>query len=137
MLKITKDFDAMHTLSVTISMTLWILFFQTSDLYAQSFTAGEVVDRIQSEVTCEWTKETVDTFKSGDSGDEITGIATTFLATLEVLKQAKAQGLNMIITHEPTFYNHLDETEHLEGDKVFAAKQQFIEDNKMIVWRFH
>ncbi len=118
-------------------LLLSVIVFIASPTSAQSMTAGEVVDRIKKEVTCEWNDETVDTFKSGGESSEITGIATTFLATLDVLKQARAQGLNMVITHEPTFYNHFDKTEHLEGDKVLAAKQKFIEDNNMVVWRFH
>lgn len=67
----------------------------------------------------------------------MTGIATTFLATLDVLKRAKAKGLNFVITHEPTFYNHLDKTEQFGDDPIVAAKQKFIKDNNMIVWRFH
>jgi putative NIF3 family GTP cyclohydrolase 1 type 2 len=102
-----------------------------------ALTAGQVVDRIKKEVTTEWYAETVDTFKGGGPQMEVTGIATTFLATLEVLRQAKAANLNMVITHEPTFYNHLDETKSLEGDSVLKAKQDFIKENNMSVFRFH
>ena len=42
--------------------------------------------------------------------------------TIDILKQAKAKGLNFIITHEPTFYNHLDKTEQYGKDPVVAAK---------------
>ncbi len=100
-------------------------------------TAGAIIQQIQEQLTCDWDTKTVDTYKGGSAEMEVTGIATTFLATLEVLKQAKAQGLNLIITHEPTFYNHLDETEQFGDDKVIAAKQQYIKDNQLIVWRFH
>ena len=44
-------------------------------------TAAEVIDRIKAEVTCPWSEETVDTFKSGDPATGITGIACTFTAT--------------------------------------------------------
>ena len=103
----------------------------------KTFTAGEVISRIKRNVTCAWQEETVDTYKGGDPTMEVTGIATTFLATLEVLKKAKAKGLNLIITHEPTFYNHLDETEQFAGDAIVAEKQQYIKDNGLIVFRFH
>jgi len=103
----------------------------------KSITAGEVVDRIKNQVTVDWQEETVDTFKSGGEGSIITGIATTFLANLDVLKRAKERGLNMVITHEPTFYNHFDEKERYGNDPVLEAKLKFIEENNMVVWRFH
>lgn len=99
--------------------------------------AGDVINRIKSQITVAWEAETVDTFKGGNAGMEVSGIATTFLATLEVLKQAKAEGLNMVVTHEPTYYNHFDETGPLKDDAVLLAKQNFIKDNNMIVFRFH
>jgi putative NIF3 family GTP cyclohydrolase 1 type 2 len=106
--------------------------------YAQAtITAGEVVDQIKANVTVPWSEETVDTFKSGSADTEITGIATTFLATLDVLKEAHGKGLNMVVTHEPTYYNHFDETAQFGDDPVLAAKLKFIHDNNMVIWRFH
>ncbi|MBK8506370.1 MAG: Nif3-like dinuclear metal center hexameric protein [Saprospiraceae bacterium] len=104
---------------------------------SQMLSAGEIVSRIKEQVTCEWQKETVDTYKSGNGKIPVTGIATTFLATFDVLKRAQASGLNMIITHEPTYYNHLDKTEFFEGDAVFEAKKAFIEAHNLVVFRFH
>ncbi len=103
----------------------------------EPLTAGEVIKRMKAHITVGWESETVDTFKGGDAEMEVTGIATTFLATLEVLKKARAQGLNMVITHEPTYYNHFDETESLKDDPVLLAKQAYIRENNMIVFRFH
>jgi putative NIF3 family GTP cyclohydrolase 1 type 2 len=101
-------------------------------------TAQDIVGRIQKHVTCEWSDETVDTFKGGDPNTPVTGVATTFMATLDVLKRAKAMGLNFIITHEPTFYNHLDELDHYgANDATVAAKMKYIKDNGLVVWRFH
>lgn len=102
-----------------------------------TLTAETVIDRIKSNITVAWQQETVDTYKGGGPEMKVTGIATTFLATLDVLKRAKAKGLNMIITHEPTFYNHLDNTDQFEGDEIVAAKQKYIKDNNLVVFRFH
>jgi putative NIF3 family GTP cyclohydrolase 1 type 2 len=96
-----------------------------------------VVARIKGEVTCEWSEETVDTFKSGNPSDQVTGIACTFMATVDVLNEAAEKGYNLIITHEPTYYNHLDSKDGLENDPVYAAKQEIIDANKLIVFRFH
>jgi putative NIF3 family GTP cyclohydrolase 1 type 2 len=102
-----------------------------------SMTAGEVVDGIREHVTCPWSERTVDTFKSGGPESEVTGIACTFMATVDVLKKAAKMGCNMVITHEPTFYNHLDTTGLLTGDSVYAAKQAIIQENNMVIFRFH
>jgi putative NIF3 family GTP cyclohydrolase 1 type 2 len=100
-------------------------------------TARQVVERIKKNVNCEWKEQTVDTFKAGDPDARVAGVAVTFMASLDVLRRAAASGRNFVITHEPTFYNHLDKTAQLEGDKVAAGKQAFIEKNKLIIWRFH
>jgi len=112
--------------------------YQEKDLpVAAPITAGEIVDRIKDNTTVEWQGETVDTFKAGSADQEVTGIATTFLATLDVLKRAQAQGANMVITHEPTFYNHLDNKSYFADDPVMQAKMDFIQEHNMVVFRFH
>src|SRR5438105_5029648 len=85
-------------------------------------TARNIIERIQKNVGVPWRSETVDTFKAGDPETRITGIAVTMMATLDVLERAAASGKNLIITHEPTFYNHLDNTGDLkkQHDAVLA-----------------
>ena len=92
-------------------------------------TAHEVITKIQQRVGVQWRAETVDTFKAGNPGSTVTGIAVTMMATMDVLERAAASGQNLIITHEPTFYNHLDkldELEEKENDSVLAEKLSFI-----------
>jgi putative NIF3 family GTP cyclohydrolase 1 type 2 len=102
-------------------------------------TAAQVVERIQKNVGVPWRTQTVDTFKAGKPDTAVTGIAVTMMATLDVIERAAASGKNLVITHEPTFYNHLDNPTALEkeSDPVLAAKQAFIEEHHMVVWRFH
>jgi putative NIF3 family GTP cyclohydrolase 1 type 2 len=100
-------------------------------------TAREVIARIQTHVGIPWQQETVDTFKAGNPDTEVRGIAVTMMATLDVLQRAVAAGQNLIITHEPTFYNHLDKPELEENDPVLAAKRAFIQEHGLVVWRFH
>jgi putative NIF3 family GTP cyclohydrolase 1 type 2 len=106
-------------------------------LAADALTARQVVARIQKNVGVPWRSETVDTFKAGDPDTPVTGIATTMMATFDVLQRAAAARKNFVISHEPTFYNHEDKTGDFAGDPVYAAKQSFIEKNRMVVWRFH
>ena len=124
---------------------LFILSFFLNGLSAcsaqeRTLTARDVVQRIQEHVGVPWQKETVDTFKAGDPDTKITGIAVTMMATFEVLQRAAASGANLIITHEPTFYNHLDtftEIPQKENDPVLAEKLTFIKDHHLVIWRFH
>jgi putative NIF3 family GTP cyclohydrolase 1 type 2 len=102
-----------------------------------ALTARQVVERIQKNIGVPWQTQTVDTFKAGDPDTPVTGIATSFMATLDVLQRAAAAGKNFIVSHEPTFYSHLDETKDLSADPIFRAKLDFIAKNKLVVWRFH
>ncbi len=100
-------------------------------------TARQAIERIRKNVGVPWREPTVDTFKAGDPDTPVEGIATSFMATLDVLKRSAAAGKNLVISHEPTFYNHEDVTAKLTGDPVYRYKQEFIEKNHMVVWRFH
>jgi putative NIF3 family GTP cyclohydrolase 1 type 2 len=101
-------------------------------------TAREVVAEIQKHVGVEWQQDTVDTFKAGNPDTAVKGIAVTMMATMDVLQRASAKGLNFVITHEPTFYAHLDVPEGMpKNDPVWAEKRAFIEKHGMVVWRFH
>ena len=97
----------------------------------------EVINIIKANLTCDWASKTVDTFKAGNPDDQVTGIVTTFIVTMDVLKKAVENNCNLIITHEPTFYNHLDQTEHLKNDLVYEGKLKYINDHKLMVFRFH
>lgn len=88
----------------------------------------EPVDRLES---------TVDTLKSGNPLEEVKGIATTFMATQHVIKQTIARGANLLITHEGTFFSHLDSTEMLGNDSVYREKQRLIEESGIAIYRFH
>lgn len=127
-----------------VQMILAFLFILVSanPSFAQAgkLTAREVIQRIQTRVGVPWNTDTVDTFKAGNLDAPVTGIAVTMMATLEVLQRAAAGRNNLIITHEPTFYNHLDKPEDLgqgESDPVLAEKRAFIEKHGLIIWRFH
>ena len=103
-------------------------------------TAQEIVSRIRQQLASQgvtWRAETVDTFKAGDPDTPVAGIATTGMATFAVLKRAAKANRNFVITHEPTFYNHLDQTTALAQDSTYEAKQRFIKENRLVVWRFH
>ena len=103
-------------------------------------TAAEIVNRIKerlAEQKIAWRTQTVDTFKAGNPETAVRGIATTGMATFDMIKRAASSGKNFVITHEPTFYNHQDDTTLLTDDATYIAKQRFIAEHSMVVWRFH
>ena len=100
-------------------------------------TAGQVIDRIKANVGIPWQGQTVDRIVAGTADTPIQGIATTMMATLDVVQRAAAAGKNLVITHEPTFYSHEDATDELRGDPTFQYKLDFIRKNNMVVFRFH
>jgi putative NIF3 family GTP cyclohydrolase 1 type 2 len=74
----------------------------------------------------------------------VTGIVTTSLATIDVMRRAVQAGANLVVTSGPTFFSRAD-TPTLVGrrgtppgtpDPVFAAKNDFIARNRLVVWRF-
>ena len=106
---------------------------------ATPVTARQVVEQIRQHLGVALPPSTVDTFKAGNPDTPVTGIAVTMMATFDVLERAAARGDNFVITHEPTFYNHRDQTADLEKqeDAVLAQKQDFIAQHHLVVWRFH
>ncbi len=106
---------------------------------APSLTARQVLDLIKANMGVPWMDQTVDTFKDGDPDTPVTGVAVTMMATFDVLKRAAASGANLVITHEPTFFDHTDRLAPLENanDAVTAAKRAFIREHKLVVLRMH
>jgi putative NIF3 family GTP cyclohydrolase 1 type 2 len=100
-------------------------------------TIQAVIDLALAATPYDPTYDTVDTVKTGDPHQPVRGIATTFLASCEVIERAAAAGANLLITHEPTFYNHLDETDWLARDPVYQAKRELIDRHGLVIWRFH
>lgn len=101
-------------------------------------TAGEVIDRIKSHLGVAWNDSTYrDTFKFGGPGTEVTGIATSAFASIDVIRQAAAAGLNMVIPHEVTFWNDRDDTDALGSDPFYQAKVEVMRQHNMVVFRIH
>lgn len=120
----------------------WAL--DTAARAAGTLTAQDVVDRVRKAVGVDWTDGTVDTFKAGNPSTLVTGIVTTSLATIDVMRRAVHAGANLVVTAGPTFYSRTDSPTPPAGrgavpppaDAVFTAKNGFIQANHLVVWRF-
>ena len=103
---------------------------------AGSLTAQQFVDRIRSSVGVPWRTTTVDGIKAGDPATIVTGVATTAMATMDVLRRAAATHQNFIVTQEPVFYSATDVPGDRVSDPVYLAKRKLIDDQKLVVFRF-
>ena len=119
---------------------------------ATALTAQAVVQRVQSVLGGEWPVAGLDGFKAGDPSTPVRGIATTAMATFDVLKQASKAGANLIFTYEPAFFGRQEGPPPAGGngrgpgrggggiaadDPVYRAKRDFIEKNGLVVFRLH
>jgi len=102
-----------------------------------SISAGDVIQRIKDRVGIPWRAQTVDHVVFGKPETPVRGIATTMMATMDVLQRAAAAGRNLVITHEPTFYSHQDTTEPFAQDAAYQFKTAFMNQHEMVVFRFH
>ena len=51
---------------------------------------------------------TCDTCKAGNPDIEVRKIAVSMFATPEVVRRAREWNAQLLIVHEPTYYNHMD-----------------------------
>lgn len=100
-------------------------------------SASDLIETIIEKTGASTIPNTVDVIKEGDPATPVKGIVTCMFPTMEVLKKAVENKCNLVIAHEPLYYNHLDQTEKLQQDSVYLKKKKFILDNGLVVWRFH
>jgi putative NIF3 family GTP cyclohydrolase 1 type 2 len=101
-------------------------------------TANEVVELIKKNTPVPWNEGSRrDRFKAGSPEVTVHGIATTMMTTFDMLKRANAAGLNMVITHEDTWWNDPDDTKDLQENRLYKLKADYILKNGMVVWRNH
>ena len=79
------------------------------------------------EVTC-------DTVKAGDPEKEIQKVAVTMFPTIKTIREANAWGADMLIVHEPTYYDHMEMGKETEVSRI---KREMIDESGMVIFRFH
>lgn len=97
----------------------------------------QIIDEILNKFGGVKFEKTCDQLVSGSYDTEVTGIVTTFMATVDVIKQAIDYGANFIITHEPTYYTGHDKLEWLKDDPVYLEKKKLLDEHNIAIWRFH
>lgn len=109
-----------------------------SNTKKKQWTVQQVIDKLLEDM-CGGPKfeTTCDIIVTGSRNSVVTGVATTFMATFDVIREAVRQGKNFIITHEPTWFTGMDKTDWCENDSVYVAKRKYLEEHGITVWRLH
>ena len=118
---------------------------------AAGSSALDIVKQIREQLGGDWPETGVDGFKAGNPEIEVRGIAVTAMATVDVLRQASKAGLNLVITHEPTFFGVRDGAAPpapppgarggrgpmgiTPDDPVYQAKKELIQKDNLVVFR--
>ncbi|MES2392090.1 MAG: hypothetical protein V4555_10650 [Acidobacteriota bacterium] len=124
-------------LSLAAALLLPVAVAAQTQPATPDITAGEAIARIQAAIPLKPPADTVDTIKAGDPATIVTGIVTCFTDSMDVLRQAVALHANLIVTHEPTFYNHRDQATIFTNDPVYKEKLAYMRDHHLVIWRFH
>lgn len=103
-------------------------------------TARQVVERIGAHMGVPARPTTVDGFLAGDPDAPVRGVAVTVMATLDVLHRAAEHGLDLVITHEPLYFDHHGASDAIlaaDADPVHAAKSAFVAEHGLVVLHLH
>lgn len=95
--------------------------------------ASDIINHLCNGITVKDT--TCDTVKCGDPDRMVTHIGVTMVPTLAVLQKAAEAGVDLLVVHEPMFFDHMDVAE--EGDPVVEAKRAILRESGMLVFRYH
>lgn len=126
----------LHRMMIRLALAISLL--SPFPLAAQTpLTAAQAIARIQAAIPEKPPSDTVDTIKAGDPTTIVTGIVTCFTDNMDALRHAVALHANLVITHEPTFYNHRDESTLFANDPVYKEKLAYIHEHHLVIWRFH
>lgn len=129
----------------TTKSIIAFLFFYLIPLSAKAqnmpserqYSASGIIEIIIQNTRSPLIPNTVDVIKEGDPETQVTGIVTTMFGTMDILRKAVELKANLIVVHEPLYYNHRDDTVLFVNDPVFQEKKKYINDHKLVVWRFH
>lgn len=79
-------------------------------------------------------ENTCDTVKSGSPEKEIHRLAVTMVPTVDVIRAAREWGADMLLVHEPLYYDHMDA---ISDCSVVSAKKALLDESGMTVYRYH
>lgn len=100
-----------------------------------TLTIKHVIDSLRTSI--QTIENTVDGLESGSPDTEVLSIATTFMATQQVIEQAVSLGVNLLISHEAIGYSHRMMNDLLDSDPIYLHKKNRLEQTGLAVYRHH
>ena len=82
-------------------------------------------------------ENTVDRIIVGDPDKEVSRAMVTWISSFQAVRIAVERQVDMLVTHEPTFWVHANELEAMDAGDVERIKKSFIEDNGLVILRIH
>jgi putative NIF3 family GTP cyclohydrolase 1 type 2 len=107
-------------------------------VHREPVTALQLADRILAAASTQGEVMTAtDRIVAGDPTTVVTGIATVAMASVDALRTAAAKGCNLVVSYDPTFWSDGDQLDHVAGNRLFAAKRDFIRAHSLVVLDLH
>lgn len=145
---IRKDFIKMATLAGGYLATSGAGAKSTEAAYGAAGISAAELQKFLVSLT-ELKPRTVDRFIIGDPSTKIKKIGTCWMSDWKTCRKAVESGVNVLVTHEPTFYTHWDLDEK-SGDyyaspeytkqlylQQVEKKKKWINENKLVIIRNH
>jgi len=80
---------------------------------------------------------TVDQILAGDGAKQIRTVGVAWMATIEDLRAAHVLGCDLLVSHEPLFWDHWGTNDRFKGVEPGLTKQRFLQETGMAVLRAH
>jgi len=83
---------------------------------------------------------TVDHILLGNSKVDVHRVMVTWISSLHAIRAAVKEEMDMLITHEPTFWGDVDQwnpSDCPQNTKIGRIKRQFIKESGLIIMRIH
>mgnify|MGYP005837765929 CR=1 FL=1 len=81
--------------------------------------------------------DTVDTVKIGDPTKPVRKAGVSWYPSIETIKAAHEAGCDLLICHEPTFWEHAAPENSYRNKAPGAAKREYLEKTGMVILRAH
>jgi len=97
---------------------------------------GDILEHFLSRSDWIDRKKTVDRVIIGDPDADVDRCMVTWMPSFKALRCVVDRGIRLLICHEPTFWNHLDDRPGAE-DPGSGEKMAYMEDHDLVIIRNH
>jgi len=82
-------------------------------------------------------EQTVDQLLYGDEQQVVSKVGIAFMANQEVLEQAVALDISLIISHEGLYYSHHQAYPAANDPELYKQRERYIKEHKLAIYRYH